>query len=215
MELTLEIVGYIIAVIVGIVPIINPLSTAPVFISMTADASSQQRKKTATLACLYMFLLLVTFLFIGTAIMQFFGISLISLRIAGGLVIAYMGFRMLFPPEIQTPARDQLEDPRPEDLAFTPLALPMLCGPGSISVVIAMASRAYDAETWTSSLAGLAIISIGIGISALICWAVLWSSSGVVRFFGKSGIDAATKLMGFFLICMGIEIVLSGITALN
>ncbi len=157
-----------------------------------------------------MALLLIVFLFFGTYILQFFGISLKSLRVAGGLVIGYMGFRMLFPAErTQIPgASESKQDAR--SLAFTPLAMPMLVGPGSISVVLAMAAHISAIEPLPSKIWGYVVVAVGIAISSLICWAVLWSSGAVVRFLGNSGIEAMTKLMGFLLICIGVEFVLSG-----
>ena len=210
MALALDLVGYVFIVVLGIVPIVNPFSTAPVFISMTAHVSSKERHMTATMACLYMGLLLLVFLFIGALILQFFGISLKSLRLAGGLVIAYIGFRMLFPSEQVNPPENDEPKHDPRQLAFTPLALPMLCGPGSISVVLAMATQLSANEAMLNKIVGYVVVAIGIILSAFICWLVLWSSGSVVRFLGKSGIEAITKLMGFLLICIGMEFVLSG-----
>lgn len=210
MALAFELIAYVFIVILGIVPIINPFSTAPAFVSMTADASTSDRHKTATLACFYMGLLLLVFLFLGAPLLQFFGISLKSLRIAGGLIIAYMGFRMLFPPEQTHAPKSGGPQQDPQHLAFTPLALPMLCGPGSISVVLAMATQVSAQEVLLNKAVGYVVVATGIVLSAFICWLVLWSSGTVVRFLGKSGIDATTKLMGFLLVCIGIEFVLSG-----
>jgi multiple antibiotic resistance protein len=209
MELTLELIGYVLTVVFGIVPIINPFSTAPVFISMTGDATVGERNRIARRACIYMGLLLLVFLALGAMILEFFGISQISLRVAGGLVIAYMGFRMLFPQDAGPVQRDLKDDPSPQDIAFVPLALPMLCGPGSISVVMAMATRVHQAESFVASAAGFGIVAVGILISSFICWLVLVGSGGVVRFLGKTGIDAASKIMGFLLICIGVEFVIS------
>lgn len=212
MAVAIDLVGYVLMVVVGIVPIINPFSTAPVFISMTAHVSTSDRRRTATMACLYMGLLLLVFLFLGALILQFFGISLRSLRIAGGLIIAYMGFRMLFPQEPTNRQKSTESQHDPQHLAFTPLALPMLCGPGSISVVLAMATEVSQQEILLNKVVGYIVVAVGIILSAFICWLVLWSSGAVVRFLGKSGIDATTKLMGFLLVCIGLEFVLSGWT---
>ena len=209
-DIAFDLAGYVLIVVLGIVPIVNPFSTAPVFISMTSHIGGAERKHTATLSCMYMAVLLLVFLLLGTTIMQFFGISLQSLKIAGGLVIAYMGFRMLFPPEPHQMEVESSAKRDPQSLAFTPLALPMLCGPGSISVVLAMAAKVSDQEILVNKIAGYAVVATGIVLSALICWLVLWSSGSVVRFLGKNGIEATTKLMGFLLICIGTEFVLSG-----
>jgi len=210
MPLAWDIVGYISLVVLGIVPIVNPFSTAPTFIAMTSDATKSERRQVATLACVYMALLLIVFLLLGTLILQFFGITLKSLRFAGGLIIAYMGFRMLFPGDHPRTGRDNQPDTNPLSLAFMPLAMPMLAGPGSISVVLAMATQVSQVEGTVEKVGGYLVVSAGIVISAVICWAVLWGSGAVVRFLGKNGIEAMTKLMGFLLVCIGVEFVLSG-----
>ena len=161
------------------------------------------------MACLYMGSILLVFLFLGAMILQFFGISLQSLRMAGGLIIAYMGFRMLFPTEQAPASKATLEEQYPKRLAFVPLAMPMLSGPGSISVVLAMATEVSQQQILLNKAVGYFVVSVGIIVSAFICWLVLWSSGSVVKFLGKSGIDAITKLMGFLLVCIGIEFVLS------
>lgn len=206
-----ELLSYILLVTMSIVPIVNPFSTAPVFISMTAHLPSSERHQIATMACVYMGLLLLMFLFLGTLLLQFFGISMPSLRLAGGLVISFMGFRMLFPPDVDTSSVSGSNRQDARNLTFTPLAIPMLCGPGSISVVLAMATDVAQVEDATIKIAGYAVVALGIVLSAMACWLVLWSSGKVVRFLGEGGINAITKLMGFFLICVGVEFVISGI----
>lgn len=212
MNFTFELVGYVFIVVLGIVPIANPFSTAPVLISLTPTATDSARKRLATRACIYMAGLLVVFLLLGALILQFFGITIQSLRIAGGLVVAYLGFRMLFPPpEKKAAVSDGGEEQDPLQLAFVPMAMPMLSGPGSISVVLGMATQIAQYDDFATRVTGYAVVAVGILISAFICWTVLWSAGAIVRFLGKGGIEAATKLMGFLLICMGTQFVLTGL----
>lgn len=208
--MVLEYLGYIVAVVLGIVPIANPFGAAPILVSLTPTASDQMRKRLATRACIYMAALLTVFLLLGALILQFFGITLQSLRIAGGLVIAYLGFRMLFPPEHSTSARAESGSEETLQLAFVPMAMPILSGPGSISVVLAMATQVAQLEDLAMRVAVYVVVAAGIFISAFLCWIVLWSSSAIVRFLGKGGIEAATKLMGFLLVCIGTQFVLTG-----
>jgi len=210
MGMATELIGFVFLVMAGIIPIANPFSTAPLFLSMTADFDKSERRKTATLACTYMCVILLAFLFLGIYILQFFVISLTSLRLAGGLVIVYMGFRMLFPPELANAGQAERSKKDASSVAFTPLALPMLSGPGSISVVLAMAVEVAQGDTLFTKVAGYGVVTTGIILSSLVCWIVLWSSAPVVRFMGKNGIDAATKLMGFILISIGMEFLLKG-----
>ncbi len=98
-SLIYDLIGYVFLVIAALIPIANPFSTAPVFITLTSSLSRQERHRTATLACTYMGLLLIVFLLAGAVILQFLGIGWQALRVGGGLIIAYMGFRMLFPAD--------------------------------------------------------------------------------------------------------------------
>ncbi len=213
MEYAEELISYVLLVIGALIPIANPFSTAPMFLSLTASFDKAERRKTATLACLYMFGLLTMFLLAGVFLLGFFGISIISLKIAGGLIILYIGFRMLFPPP-EAPQQSEINKQDAADIAFVPLAMPMLSGPGSISVVIAIAAEVGQIETTQGQIIGYSVVAAGIAIASIICWLVLSASNKVVRFLGQRGIDAMTKIMGFFLIAIGVELLGGGITIL-
>jgi len=212
MELAQQLFTYMLLVVGALIPIANPFSTAPMFLSLTANFDKAERKKAAKLCCLYMFLLLTAFLVSGVFLLSFFGITLSSLRIAGGLIIGYLGFRMLFPPHVETEQTTKATNA--SDIAFVPLAMPILSGPGSISVVIAIAAQVGELATTRELVFGYLTVASGIAISAFICWLVLSASGKVVRFLGQGGIDAMTKVMGFFLISIGVELVVGSITKL-
>lgn len=185
---------------IGILPIANPFSTAVVFLTITKGFSDDRRRQQARLACIYMAAVLITFLLLGSLIMNFFGISIPGLRIAGGLIVARIGFDML------NPATDDgmpEEVARKDDVAFTPLAMPMLSGPGSIAVTIGMAA---EADGVGESLA----IVVGIGLVAVVSWLVLRASARVVRVLGTNGMNAMGRIMGFLLVCVGIQFIVDG-----
>jgi multiple antibiotic resistance protein len=213
MELTSQLFTYMLLVVGALIPIANPFSAAPMFLSVTSSFDKAERKRAAKLSCLYMFLLLTAFLIFGVFLLSFFGVSLNSLRIAGGLIIGYLGFRMLFPPHTDEEANTS-KAKSATDIAFVPLAMPMLSGPGAISVVIAIAASVEELETARELVLGYITVVSGIGVSAFICWLVLRASGKVVRFLGQGGIDAMTKVMGFFLISIGVELVVSSVTKL-
>ncbi len=96
-------------------------------------------------------------------------------------------------------------------LAFTPLAMPMLSGPGSIAVIIGMAAQISEQESILLRLSGYAVVGLGILITVIICWLVLRSSTKIIKILGPTGIDALTRIMGFILICIGVEFTASGI----
>ena len=189
---------------VGILPIANPFSTAVVFLAITDGFSEARRRAQARLACIYMAGVLWVFLVAGALIMSFFGISLSGVRIAGGLIVTRIGFGMLR----SEPGDDVSEESREEathmrDVAFTPLAMPMLSGPGSIAVTIGMAA---EAEGVGEHLA----IALGIGLVAVVSWLVLRASRRVVGFLGATGMNAMVRIMGFLLVCVGIQFVVDG-----
>jgi multiple antibiotic resistance protein len=157
-----------------------------------------------------MFCILAAFLVAGGLIMQFFGISIPGLRIAGGLVISFIGFRMLFPgPPASRSA--ELEPPKRRDIAFTPIAMPSLSGPGSIAVVIGMSTTAQASD---SVILSHALIAVGIVLTALFCYLVLRSATKLARLLGPSGVSAMTGIMGFLLVCIGVQFVINGVTNL-
>lgn len=197
--LTIAVVTFI-----GILPIANPFSTAVVFLTITEGFSEARRRQQAFLACVYMAVILITFLLLGTLIMNFFGISIPGLRIAGGLIVARIGFGMLNSrSESEMSEESRTEAVRKDDVAFTPLAMPMLSGPGSIAVTIGMATDAHGVGE------NLAIV-VGIGLVALASWLVLRASARVVRFVGPTGMNAIGRIMGFLLVCIGVQFIVDG-----
>jgi len=212
MQTVSEFFYYIAIVVIGLLPIANPFSTAPVFLAVTSELSTESKYKLLKLTCIYMFSILIVFLLAGALILGFFGISVSALRIAGGLIITVLGFRMLFPESKKEEEKVQIYTyEQAKGLAFTPLAMPMLSGPGSIAVIISMAAQISEGENILLRLGGYAVVGLGILITVLICWFVLRSSTKIIKILGPTGIDALTRIMGFILICIGVEFTASGI----
>lgn len=196
-----------IAAIIALLPIINPFSTAPMFLAITeGDTDTDaKRQEQARKAVIYMVCILVAFLVGGTFIMKFFGLSLPGLRIAGGILVAGVGLRMLYPKDngLQTKA-EHLESKRKRDVSFTPLAMPSLAGPGAISVTIGLTSLATG---W------LDFVSIIVGILAVaaIVYLTLRLSTRLVKILGVNGLHAMTKIMGFLILCVGVQFIVNGV----
>jgi len=202
----------IIVVVIALIPITNPFSSAPIFLSITSKLDEGSRNKLLKLTCIYMFSILIVFLLAGVVILNFFGISLDSLRIAGGLIITFLGFKMLFPASASDTEQTEVNTyEQARGLAFTPLAMPMLSGPGSIAVVVSMAADISKDQSIIARIAGYLAEGLGILITVLICWLVLRSSTKITTLLGTSGLDALTKIMGFVIICIGVEFTVSGI----
>jgi multiple antibiotic resistance protein len=179
-------------------------------VSLTASFTDGERLLVVRRACIYTFCILAAFLAAGGLIMQFLGISIPGLRIAGGLVIAVVGFGMVFSPP--SASKNGAELPTQRDIAFTPLAMPSLAGPGSIAVVIGMSSTAQASD---GVILRHVMIGVGIALTAVVSYFVLRSATALARFLGPTGVSAMTGIMGFLLVCIGVQFVINGVMDLN
>jgi multiple antibiotic resistance protein len=191
----------------ALLPIMNPFSTAPLFVSLTANFDAEHRRQQALLGCIYAFGILATFLLLGSWIIGFFGISIPGIRVAGGLIISNVGFRMLFP---HAPSGASSTVEQGHDIAFTPIAMPSLAGPGSIAVVLSAAAQIRSGRPADWHVIYLAVI-VGMALTLVFSFGVLQAASKMVRYLGASGIDAMTRIFGFLLICIGMQFLLTGV----
>lgn len=193
---------------VSLITIINPPSAIPLFTSLSADLDDAESEKLARRGAMYAFAILTVSLFAGSLILSTFGISYGALRIAGGIVVALLGHSMLFGRE-QVRSGPAIE--QPHNPAFFPLALPGLSGPGTIAVVIGISTEIQELGGW----GGVAIASAGtvaaMALTCLLSWLTLRSARQISNRLGRSGIEAMTRLMGFLLICIGVQFIASGI----
>ena len=192
---------------IGLLPIINPLASAPTFLAITEGDSTERRREQARKGCFYMVAILVSFLIGGTFIMNFFGISIPGLRIAGGILLTGIGMDMLSSLKASPKETDEEREAarKKVDISFSPLAMPMLSGPGSIAVTLGFTSLATGWLDYAAIIAG--IISV-----AVITYVVLRLSGRLVRIIGPVGVNAMTKIMGFLIMTMGVQFVVNGIT---
>jgi len=196
----------ILGTVVALLPLINPLASAPTFLAITEGDSRERRLQQLRAACCYMVGILVAFLIGGTFIMGFFGISIPGLRIAGGLLLAGIGSGMLMAPS-RGPEQDDVahrEARAKRDISFSPLAIPMMSGPGSIAVTIGFTSLATG---WLDYVA----IILGIIVVAVITYVTLRLSERVVVVIGVNGMNVVSKMMGFLILCIGIQFVVNGV----
>ncbi|MFD1705019.1 MarC family NAAT transporter [Methylopila henanensis] len=211
MEFISNAIKYVPVITLGLLPIMNPLSTVPLFLTLTRRMAPHWRARQARLACLYAFLILAAFLFLGNGIIALFGISLPGIRVAGGLIIMVLAFRMLFSGQGQEEPVDAGEAEEIKqaelDFSFSPLAMPSLAGPGSIAVVMSYGSQIPEGH----SVDGHIIVLIGVGLTVAIAYLALVFSNWIARFLGEHGIQAITKIMGFLLTCVAVQFIASGV----
>lgn len=199
---------YVLSTVGALLPIVNPLSAVGLVVSITANLDEQERTEQIRRACIYMFFILTAFLVAGGLIMRFFGISIPGLRIAGGMIVSYLGFRMLFPETAAISGQEQAEARAKADISFTPLAMPSLSGPGSIAVVIGMSTTVQGSG---HVVLGHALVATGIAITAVISYVVLKAATRLDKILGATGMNAMARIMGFLLICIGIQFVINGV----
>ncbi len=197
-----------IAAFTSIISVANPLAAMPVFLSLTDRNTDAERINVAKKSSFYMFLVLIIFLLIGTYIMSFFGISLPGIRIAGGLIILRAAYAMLNPDVSEKKISDEAQEAakEKEDISFSPMAMPMLSGPGSIAVVIGLASQA-------EGFFDLLITSAAIVLVALISYGVLRLAPFSAKYIGPTGMNAITRMMGFIAMAIGVQFILNGISS--
>jgi multiple antibiotic resistance protein len=190
----------------AILPVVNPFSKPPIFLSITEGWTIDERRAEAFKASLYAFIILFVSLVAGTFVLKFFSISLPALQVAGGLLIARTAFQMLNPQKEhhQTPAEESDAKQR-EDISFVPLAMPLLSGPGSMAVMINLATEVKFWEEWFIYIVAAAAVCV-------ISFLVLAQSARFERFLGVNGMNALSKLMGFLLLALAIQFMLNGVT---
>lgn len=199
--------GLLVASFSSIFSIANPIAAMPVFLSLTREDTDEYRAQQAQKASFYAFVVLVVFLFAGTYILSFFGISLPGIRIAGGLMIMRSAYSMLSPEESgkKLTRKDRVEAMGKEDISFSPLAMPLLSGPGSIAVVISLASQAND-------FVDFLVITGAILLVAIACFLILRISPWAVRYIGSTGMNVMTRMMGFIALAIGVQFIINGVS---
>lgn len=185
--------------------VINPLGTLPIFIGLTKDKERKEILEIALRTALNMLSILLIAFFLGQYILSFFGISIESLKIAGGLIIASSGFALLsgnFTRHKGMKKREKDDAFTRSDISMTPLAIPMLAGPGSISLLITFYQQ------YELNLERIWVI-LSIALTCFATFFLLISSRVIVRYLGASGMNALSRIIGFIVIAIGIEYILS------
>ena len=205
--------GYVAGAVLAILPIVNPLGAVPLVMTVAAHLPAAERLRQIRRACVYTFVMMAGFLLAGGVIMSFFGISVPGMRIAGGMIVASLGFQMLF-PSAPLPSRElERETGHKADIAFTPLAMPGLAGAGTFAVIMSLSSQA-SARLGFERVLDFTAVLLAIVIVALLCFATLRAAERLQRVLGPTGMIALTRLTGFLMICIGVQFIIDGLTAI-
>ncbi len=191
------------ATFLALFPIVNPFGGIPLFFSLTSGFTPLERNRTALRTAFYVFAILVTFMFFGRFVLNFFGISLSVLKIAGGLIVANTAWGMVTGGDRLTAAESD-EATTKEDISLTPMAMPMLSGPGSIGVVMELAAH-VDSPT---AYLGMVIGIVGLAISVYL---FLRLGGPLVAQLGPSAVGAIGRIFGFLILAIAVQLIWDGV----
>jgi multiple antibiotic resistance protein len=194
---------------ISLLALINPVGAVPFFLSLTSEQSQAERRRTIQLASISVFCVIAVTTVFGEQIIRFFGISVGSLRVGGGIIMLLMAINMLNAQIGNTRAtaeeRDEAESK--SSIAVVPLAIPLLTGPGAISTVIVFAA---STSHWYDRI-GLIVVG---AVLAAVCFLSLRLAEPIARWIGQTGINIGTRLMGLMLSALAVEFIVDGLKAL-
>lgn len=195
---------FILTVFAGLFATIDPLGNLPLFMSLTAGADDKIKGKIALKSSLYGLLILIVFALFGKYIFDIFQITIPAFKIAGGLLLFYIGFFMIFPKEGNGGKAVPQDDKYYHDIAISPLAIPLIAGPSSIVAIMNFVS---DADSMMME----GIVVVFALIICLITYVLFLSSKYIVKYLGENMINVISKLMGLILTILSVDMVIEGI----
>ncbi len=205
------IVRNVLLVYAALMPIVNPLGMAPIFADMVESYDVGIRRTVAMRVAVNGFVLLMASLFIGTYVLDFFGVSLGAVQLGGGLIVMISGWRIL--NQQSNLSERQVSPPPSSDAilskAFYPLTMPLTVGPGSIAVALTLGSNARE-ESHMQLIQSALISTIGLALVGITIYLCYRFSDGLERLLGQNGTSIVVRLSAFILVCIGIQIMFNG-----
>ncbi len=202
----MELTTALLAAVTALFPLMNPVGNTPIFFGITAGDTPQYRRRQALKIAINVFVILTVCLIGGRYILAMFGLSVPVLRLAGGLVVAHVGWGLLQQsPQLTDAANEEARDK--VDVSLSPMALPIIANPGAMSVAISLGA---DSTSFDSSLGDL----IALALLTILNYICLILGEPIVRKLGRNGMDAFNKVLGFLVLGLGVNLVVSGIQAL-
>ena len=198
------------AVLGALFSVVNPLGAVPVFLAMTPDYTVPERNSTARSTGVYFTLILLGFFFAGTQILEFFGIHISAMRIAGGVMILSSGYGLISGKFAENRAiNKEVEEEalQKQDISFAPLAMPLLSGPGSISYLI---TQYNENPSWEAHL----VVASVIVLLGFLVYLILRSARYLYKILGEAGLKALSRVMGFIVMSLGVQYMIAGVIQL-
>ena len=207
----MHVISYMITVFLGFFAIMNPIANTPIFLGLTEEESFQEKKKIAFNAVVIAFFIVLVFSILGKIIFEMFGITLAAFRITGGILVFLIGFQMLHGEHshVHMPKKIKEEQTFESSLniAISPLAIPILAGPGTISTAMN-----YSA---TGNFIDIIITVVVFGVLCFITYIFFIFGEKLVKFLGEGAIKVITRLMGLILAVIGTQMVIEGIKTVH
>jgi multiple antibiotic resistance protein len=210
-----DLIKYTLLIVGALFPIVNPVGNTPIFLSMTHGLSPRARAALARMIALNGLILILTSIFIGTYILAFFGISLPVVQVGGGMVLTATGWVLLRQPSDDGNGKKQAPECNETNYvhqAFYPLTLPVTVGPGSISVAITLGANRPAGTAWEwTTVAGMLLGPMLIALSIYLSYRF---AERLGRTLGESAMNVLVRLSSFILVCIGVQILWNGLSAL-
>jgi multiple antibiotic resistance protein len=185
--------------------IINPFEVLPVYLKLLEGKDAATHREVAWKSCYYALLLSLFFLIFGTLILRLFGVPLAMVRIVGGIILVKIGFELFSPSSSGGMVTGAAKD---ANISFVPLAMPLMCGPGAIATILGMTSTIRQSPT---ELASFVAVVAAIIATMLVTYLCLNYASRLSKTLGPMGIDAITRIVGFFVSAIGVALIFDGV----
>ena len=196
---------YLIISLSSIITLINPLGVSIIFASLVEDCSKQEKKKIAIKGTMFAALILIVFAFLGEIIFNFFGITMHAFKIAGGILFIRLGINMVEAKasRTKTTPKEENEAESKDEIAFTPIGMPIVAGPGAITSVMILYA---DAQNSVQSLS----LIVSILVCMIITCIVFIATDSIINRFGMIGLRITQRIMGLILMVIAIEFIVDG-----
>jgi multiple antibiotic resistance protein len=204
---------FVVAGFAGLFPVVDPIGAVPMFLVFTAGVPTSLRNRYAWRIARNVVVLLIGSLLVGGSILRFFGVSLAVVRIAGGIVVFHAAWKaMNSDPKLNAVDNQDIAQRLDEhrDISFMPMTIPLLGGPGAIAVTLGLAAQAGGDVSVTTAM-NLLAIATAILLIGLIIYISLRSSTLLLKALGASGIQAMSRLLGLFVMAIGVQLILNGL----
>lgn len=214
-ELKGDILGAFLLVYAGLFPVVNPLGAAPIFLSMTAGHAEGRRSRLALDVAINSFFLLAGAILCGSYVLSFFGITIPAVRVAGGALVAGMGWKLLNEPgNPKAAAAPEAASAGAASDGFYPLTLPLTVGPGAISVALTIGAHHASGPSAAHTVLLLASVLLGLLALVLTVYLAYRFAGPLVAYLGDAGVNVLVKLSAFILVCIGVQIAWGGVAEL-